>query len=112
MYSSGCPEDKRSDILSCLQKRKKPRGWQDEMQQLKATHLAKIRALRLQHVARLHTVLCCLQLAAPKKPYLPGSLARKIAIMTYNKEEYAYKYAPRNPRREQLFSFVKAARQS
>ncbi len=112
MYSNGCPEDKSSDILCCLQKRKKPLGWVGEMQQLKATHLAKIRALRLQHVARLHTVLCCLQLAAPKKPYLPGSLTRRIVIMAYNKEEHAYRYAPYNPQREQLFSFVKAARQN
>lgn len=112
MCSSGCPEDKRSDILSCLQKRKKPRGWQDEMQQLKTTHMAKIRALQLQHVAWLHTVLCCLQLAAPKKPYLPGSLAGRIAVMAYNKEEYAFRHAPRNPQRVRFFSCVKAARQS
>ena len=85
MCSIGCPEDKRSDILSCLQKRNKRQGWQDEMQQLRATHLAKIRALRSQHAARLHTVLCCLQLAAPKKPYLPGSLTRKIVIRAYGK---------------------------
>ncbi len=105
MCSIGCPEDKRSDILSCLAKRNKRRGWQDEMQLLKATHFANTEALRSQHVVRLHTVLCCLQLAASKKPYLPESL-------THNKEEYAYKYAPHNLRREQLFSFVKAARQS
>lgn len=84
MCSSGCPEDKRSDILTCLYVNQH-QGWQDEMQQLRATHLAKIRALRSQHAARLHTVLCCLQLAAPKKPYLPGALTRKIVIRAYGK---------------------------
>lgn len=112
MISTGCPANKRFDILSCLLDCKKQQIQQDEMQQLKATHLAKIRALQLQHVARLHTMLCCLQLAAPKKPYLPGSLARKIAIMAYNKDEHAYRHAPYNPQRERLFSFVKPAKQS
>ncbi|DBB10488.1 TPA: hypothetical protein ACH3X3_002028 [Trebouxia sp. C0006] len=112
ILSSDGPSKKRSDILSCLQKRQKPQGQRDRLQQLKAAHLVKIRALRLQHVARLHTVLCCLQLAAPKKPYLPRCLVRRIAIMAYNKEEHAYKYAPHNPQREQCFTFVKAAGQS
>jgi len=110
ILSSDGPSKKRSDILSCLQKRQKPQGQRDRLQQLKAAHLVKIRALRLQHVARLHTVLCCLQLAAPKKPYLPGCLVRRIAIMAYNKEEHAYKYAPHNPQREQLFHFCKSSR--
>ncbi len=112
MISTGCPANKRFDILSCLLDCKKHQIQQDEMPQLKATHLAKIRALRLQHVARLHTMLCCLQLAAPKKPYLLGSLVRKIAIMAYNKDEHAYRHAPYNPQRERLFSFVKPARRS
>ncbi len=112
MYSVGCPSNNRFDILRRLLECNKPRVQQDEMQQLKATHLAKIRALRLQHVARLHTMLCCLQLAAPKKPYLPGSLACKIAIMAYSKDEHAYRHAPYNPQRERLFSFVKPARRS
>ncbi|KAL0052665.1 hypothetical protein WJX82_005610 [Trebouxia sp. C0006] len=41
-----------------------------------------------------------------------GPSKKRIAIMAYNKEEHAYKYAPHNPQREQCFTFVKAAGQS
>ena len=112
MHSVGCPSSNRDKILSCLLDRNKHQVQQHTMQQLKALHLARSRALQSQHVARLHTVLCCLQLAAPEKPYLPGTLARRIAIMAYNKDEHAYRYAFYNPQRERLFSFVKAAWQS
>lgn len=67
MHSVGCPSSNRDEILICLLDRNKHQVQQHTMQQLKALlHLAKSRALQSQHVAQLHTVLCCLQLLHPK----------------------------------------------
>ena len=51
---------------------------QTRMQQLKANHNIKIKALRSHRSAQLLDVLCCLQLARHDKPYLPQSIVHSI----------------------------------
>ncbi len=71
--------------------RKRQQEVQDAMQQLKAAHNVKLMALQSQRKAQLMTVLCCLQLARPRKPYLPQPVA-KIANMVHNKTEQIHKH--------------------
>ena len=58
---------------------------QHEMQQFKAEHNVKLKALKAHHEARLMTVLCCLQLAGPSKPYLSQPIVHRIAKLSHCK---------------------------
>ena len=59
---------------------------QTRMQQLKANHNIKIKALKSHRSTQLLVVLCCLQLARQNKPYLPQSIVRKITERVFSKQ--------------------------
>ena len=57
---------------------------QTRMQQLKANHNIKIKALGSHRSAQLLEVLCCLQLARHDKPYLPQSIVHRITERVFS----------------------------
>ena len=57
---------------------------QTKMQQLKANHNIKLKALRSHRSTQLLAVLCCLQLAGQNKPYFPQYIVHKITKSVFS----------------------------